>query len=151
MLLLALALAASPAHAAGKPRSVALLVNPVQLGVPRAELTADVRLSGNTSVAGLLGIDLSSPLGLHHFGGQLRHTFTGGWERGAFLGAEVVTGDGSWLHQDADGVAFGGFVGGRYTFHPALTLEGAVGGNLHWVDRALYPGVVVNLGLGWSF
>lgn len=151
LLPLLLALASPDAHAAGGARTVALTLSPPQLAAPRAELTADVRLAGNTSVAGILGVDLSSPLGVHHFGGQVRNTFSGSWERGAFLGVEVVTGDGSWLHEESRGVAFGGFVGGRYTFHPALTLEGAVGGNLHWLDQKLYPGVVLNLGLGWSF
>lgn len=151
MLLLALALASQPAQAKGGGRSVALTIAPAQLTLPRAELTADVRLTGSTSVAGIIGVDLSSPLRVHHFGGQLRNSFTGSWERGAFLGLEVVTGDGGWLHKESGGLAFGGFVGGRYTFHPALTLEGAVGGNLHWLNQKLYPGVIVNLGLGWSF
>ncbi len=149
--LLASALLAGPAHAAKGERRVALLLDPAQLTQPRAELTVDIRLAPQTSLAGIIGVDLSSPLGVHHFGGQLRQTFTGGWERGAFLGAEAVTGDGSFTHKSDRGVAFGAFVGGRYTFSPALTLEGAVGGRLHLLNEKLYPGVLVNLGLGWSF
>ena len=152
MLPLLLALAASPpADAADGRRSVALLLNPAQLTLPRAELTVDVRVASRTSVAGLLGVDLASPLKLSHFGGQVRHAFAGEWERGAFLGGEVVTGDGSFLHEDTSGVAFGAMVGGRYTFNPALTLEAAVGGRLHWKYEKLYPGALLNLGFGWSF
>ncbi|NOY24433.1 MAG: hypothetical protein GXP62_01035 [Oligoflexia bacterium] len=143
-------LATPPAHAAGG-RRVALLLAPSQLSIPQVELTGDVRLGANTSVAGIVGLNFQDVVTLHHFGGQFRQTFSGNWSRGAFLGAEVVTGDDSWLHEDSSGLTFGGFVGGRYTFAPAFTLDAAIGGRLWWVNQGLHPGALVNLGLGWSF
>lgn len=139
------------AHAAQGGRRFALLLAPAQLAVPQVELTGDLRLGSRSSIAGVVGVNLEDVVSLHHFGGQYRYTFTGDWGRGAFLGGEVLTGDGSWLHRQSEGLSFGGFVGGRYTFSPALTLEAAVGGRLWWESEQLHPGVIVNLGLGWSF
>ena len=144
-----LALASSSAQAAG-PR-FALLLAPQQLTIPQVELTGDLRLSDRASVAGILGLNLDHTVALHHMGGQFRYTFSGNWPRGAFLGGEVVTGDGSWLHRSSDGVAFGGFVGARYTFAPALSLEASIGGKLWWVSHELRPGATANLGVGWTF
>lgn len=149
--LVALALGSTPAQAGKGGRSFALLLAPGQLIVPQVELTGDLRLGGRSSVAGILGVNLEDVVSVHHFGGQFRQTFTGDWSRGAFLGGEVVTGDGTWQHRSSEGLSFGAFVGGRYTFSPALTLEGAVGGRLWWESEKLRPGVIVNLGLGWSF
>ncbi|MCK6503690.1 hypothetical protein L6R53_09875 [Myxococcota bacterium] len=149
--LAALLSASSPALAGKGGHRFALTFAPAQLAVPQVELTGDLRLSGRSSVAGILGVGVKDVVRVHHFGGQYRYTFTGDWGRGAFLGGEVVTGDGSWLHETSQGLTFGGFAGGRYTFSPALTLEAAVGGRLWWVDEQLHPGAIVNLGLGWSF
>lgn len=146
----ALALAASPARADGGPR-VALLLAPQQLTIPQVELTGDVRLSQRSSIAGIIAVKLQDTVTLHHFGGQYRYTFSGDWSRGAFLGGEVVTGDGGWQHKSSDGLAFGGFVGARYTFAPALTLEASIGGKLWWESEKLHPGATANLGVGWSF
>ncbi|MCB9780404.1 MAG: hypothetical protein H6742_17700 [Alphaproteobacteria bacterium] len=135
----------------GGGRKVAVLLAPAQLTVPQAELTVDIKVAPRTSVAPVIALDLSGPIRLGHFGGQLRHSFAGTWERGAFLAAEVVTGDGSWKHEDSTGVAFGGMAGGRYTFTPALTLEGGIGGRVHWDGSKAWPGALVHLGIGWSF
>ncbi len=147
-MLLLLSLLSSPAQAAHR---VALLLDPAQLSAPRAELTADLRVADRTSVAGVLGVDLSSPLGAHHYGAQLRQGFTGSWERGAWLAAEVVTGSAGFMHRDDRGVSFGGLVGGRYVFSPPLTLDAGIGGHLQLIGGKLYPGATVNIGLGWTF
>jgi len=150
-LLSLLLLGSLPAMAGKRGPVVALTVAPAQLGLPQVELTGDVKLSDRSSVAGILAFNLEDVVRFHHAGGQYRYTFTGDWSRGTFLGGEIVTGDASWTHERDDGVSAGAFVGGRYTFAPALTLEGAVGGRGWWAGRKLYPGVILNLGIGWSF
>lgn len=141
----------APARAARGEPVVAVLVAPAQLALPQLELTADIRLAPDHSVAGIVGFNAEDVIRFHHAGAQYRYTFSGDWSRGTFLGAEVQTGDGSWYHAESRGIEAGAFVGGRYTFSPALTLEGALGGRGWWRNRQLEPGVVVNLGLGWSF
>lgn len=151
LLLPLMLLVSAPAMAGKRGPVVALMVSPAQLALPQVELTGDVKLSERSSVAGIVAFNLQEVVSFHHAGGQYRYTFTGDWSRGTFLGGELVTGDGSWTHADKRGLSAGAFVGGRYTFAPALTLEGSVGGRGWWHDQRLYPGVIVNLGIGWSF
>lgn len=157
--------------------NLSITVSPLHLIAPIAEVTAEYNLGGQKSIAGIAGYGsitvegdtISEKFSVFELGGQFRYYWSGGFDQGWMVGAELL-----WLHvgqketsEDIEvsgsGLAFGPFVGYKVVTQSGFTFDSQIGFQSLFVkaeatdsadsDSADESSTVVllNLNVGWTF
>ncbi|HIA03453.1 MAG TPA: hypothetical protein EYN66_16360 [Myxococcales bacterium] len=160
---------------------VAVTVSPIHLVLPMGELTAEIALPHDLSVAVILGFgqvtvkstniltkaENNQQFTVIEAGAQLRYCVLGDFDHGMQVGAEFlylqVDGEVGSVTGGANGLSIGPFVGYKIAWDFGLTLDIQAGASFLAVDASASDGNVsastessaiaplVNLNLGWSF
>jgi len=155
--------------------TVSLTISPLHLLLPMVELTGELRLGTQASVALIAGggrVPVTQSDGTKvtftvlEGGGQLRYYVTGSFRRGMHVGAEIlyvhVNGSLEDITGVASGLALGPFFGWKMTSYAGFTFD--VQGGVEVVtmgtrvssrsggssDSSVDYIPLVNLGIGWS-
>ncbi len=153
---------------ADEGHDVSLTFSPIHLFHPTVfELTAEVRLPLDFSVAGIGGVGAADGVTLWEAGGQVRYYLLGGFEHGMPLGVEAIYIGASDNEGDvvarANGVAVGPFVGYKFAADVGFTIDLAGGIQYMSVSAVATDGTIsgsaydsgfiplLNFNLGWSF
>jgi hypothetical protein len=165
VLLLALGVAKSSAQS-----FISVTASPVQLARSIAQVTGELKLIDNVSVAGFAGIGSRDGERVTFGGGQVRFYLTGGFDGGMHVGAEALfaqlgrSGSIEGVMGLLDGTSGGPFVGYKYVFGFGLTLD--VQGGIRYANGRIETGAgdggsgsgsdgklspLANVNVGWSF
>jgi hypothetical protein len=160
-------IAPQAARADDAGHDVSLTFSPIHLFLPVVELTAEVRLPVDFSVAAIGGYGGHQGVTLWEAGAQARYYLLGSFEHGMPIGVEALyigAGDSrQGVRARATGLAVGPFIGYKFAADVGFTID--LAGGFQYVtlsasatdgsnraslsENTIIP--LINLNLGWSF
>jgi hypothetical protein len=169
LLFCAMACLSPTVHAKDAGHVFSLTISPIHLAAPIVELTGEVRLPVDFSVAGIAGVGSIDGTTAWEAGAQARYYLLGGFEHGMPLGVEAlfiqVEDRSGNISGTGQGLAVGPFIGYKFASDEGFTIDLGAGVQFAAVrakatdadtgttasaqGTEIFP--LINLNLGWSF